>query len=154
MAQELEEIEIYIDGKRQNGVVLKGESKSILTGGGQYKTFGLFKAFIGKSTQTLSIGGRERNGSSFNGSIAEVRLWKVARTQDQIKANMTRRLQGNEEELVGYWRLDDGGENIEARNLVSKDQSGKINGATWFPKLPDLCQTTGTDTNQELPSSQ
>ncbi|MDZ8107936.1 MAG: LamG-like jellyroll fold domain-containing protein [Nostoc sp. DedQUE12a] len=106
------EIEIYIDGLRQNCVVLKGELKSVLIGG-QYKTWGLFKSPIGEPNEKLYIGGSnlQDQNSYFNGFIAEVRLWKVARTQDQIQTNMYRRLQvhqkDNAEGLVGYWRLDD-----------------------------------------------
>lgn len=117
-----EEIEIYIDGLQQNCVVLKGELKSILIGG-KYKTWGLFKSPIGEPNEKLYIGGSnlQDQDSYFNGLIAEVRLWKVARTQDQIQTNMYRRLQvhqkDNAEGLVGYWRLDDLDE--ENRNVIN-----------------------------------
>ncbi|MDZ8236373.1 MAG: LamG-like jellyroll fold domain-containing protein [Nostoc sp. ChiQUE01a] len=123
-----EEIEIYIDGLRQNCVVLKGEPKSVLIGG-QYKTWGLFKSLIGEPNEKLYIGGSnlQEQDSYFNGFIAEVRLWKVARTQDQIQTNMYRRLQvhqkDNAEGLVGYWRLDDLDE--ENRNLINLAPLGK-----------------------------
>jgi hypothetical protein len=42
------------------------------------------------------------------GSIDEVRVWNVARTQAQILGSMGFRLAGNEPGLVGYWRFDDG----------------------------------------------
>ncbi|MDZ8079487.1 MAG: LamG-like jellyroll fold domain-containing protein [Nostoc sp. DcaGUA01] len=117
-----EEIEIYIDGLQQNCVVLKGELKSVLIGG-QYKTWGLFKSPIGEPNEKLYIGGSnlQDEDSYFNGLIAEVRLWKVARTQDQIQTNMYRRLQVHQQEnaegLVGYWRLDDLDE--ENRNVIN-----------------------------------
>ncbi len=44
----------------------------------------------------------------FNGKIAEVRLWNVARSQAQIVSTMARRLQGNEAGLQGYYRFDEG----------------------------------------------
>jgi len=46
--------------------------------------------------------------TSFNGLIDEVRLWNIARTQDDIQQSMHRTLSGNEPGLVGYWRLNEG----------------------------------------------
>ena len=145
-ANELPEVEVYIDGRRQNIVVIEGQAKSILVEG-RYKTVGLFKGPIGTPFQYLSIGGRENavhpksEDIYFNGSIAEVRLWEVARTQNQINANMYRRLNISQEELekskgeglVGYWRLDDGGKDNIVRNLASDKNYGTVHGeATWI----------------------
>ncbi|MGA8897311.1 MAG: LamG domain-containing protein [Planktothrix agardhii] len=41
----------------------------------------------------------------FKGSIAEVRIWKTARTAEDIKNSMYLQLTGKEVGLVGYWRL-------------------------------------------------
>jgi hypothetical protein len=46
--------------------------------------------------------------TSFNGLIADVRIWNTTRTQSQIQANMNRRLSGSESGLVGYWKFDEG----------------------------------------------
>jgi len=46
-------------------------------------------------------------GDLFNGSIDEVRIWNVARSADNIRANMCKRLTGSESNLAGYWRLDE-----------------------------------------------
>ena len=46
--------------------------------------------------------------SGFTGAIDEVRVWSVARTQEEIRADMTNSLNGNETGLVSYWRLDEG----------------------------------------------
>lgn len=43
----------------------------------------------------------------FNGDLAEVRIWSVARTPAEIAASYTNRLAGTEAGLVGYWRLDE-----------------------------------------------
>ena len=45
---------------------------------------------------------------SFDGIIDEVRIWNIARTEEEIQANMNSTLEGNEEGLVGYWNFDDG----------------------------------------------
>ncbi|WP_254173867.1 LamG domain-containing protein [Planktothrix pseudagardhii] len=44
-------------------------------------------------------------GGLFKGSIAEVRIWKTARTAEDIKNSMYLQLTGKEVGLVGYWRL-------------------------------------------------
>jgi hypothetical protein len=50
------------------------------------------------------------NPESFglHGSLDEVRLWGVARTQGEIQAAMNIRLSGTESGLAGYWPLDEG----------------------------------------------
>jgi hypothetical protein len=53
---------------------------------------------------------------------------------------MYRRLNGNEPGLVGYWRLDDGGEGKAVRNFVPTGKPGTIGGAVpwkWFPASLD-----------------
>ena len=42
-----------------------------------------------------------------SGRISDLRIWNVARTPEEIAANYTNRLVGNEAGLVGYWRLDE-----------------------------------------------
>jgi parallel beta-helix repeat protein len=44
----------------------------------------------------------------FNGSIDEVRIWNVVRTQAEIQETMNTTLEGNETGLVGYFSFDDG----------------------------------------------
>ena len=41
----------------------------------------------------------------FNGKISELRIWKTARTAEDIKNSMYLQLTGKELSLVGYWRL-------------------------------------------------
>ncbi len=43
----------------------------------------------------------------FRGEMDEVRLWRTARTPEQIRENIGRKLTGNEEGLVGLWNFDD-----------------------------------------------
>jgi hypothetical protein len=46
------------------------------------------------------------------GSIDEVRLWNVARTIAQIRANLNKRITVAQAGLVGVWSLDGNGQNI------------------------------------------
>ncbi|BAY33746.1 hypothetical protein NIES2107_56480 [Nostoc carneum NIES-2107] len=129
--QESGEISIYIDGRIQD-CVIEGQSKTIIFAG-KAKSIGLFTGPLVQLTEPLKIGCKEEKEIYYSVAIADVRLWKVARTQDEIKANMSRRLTGKEKDLVGYWRLDD---DKDVRNLVN-GKPGKIVGqATCFPSPP------------------
>jgi len=72
-------------------------------------------------------------GRPFNGRIDEVRLWNIARTQDEIKSYMKRPLpksiyESQESGLVGYWPIREGeGQTIED---ISINKNVGILGAT------------------------
>lgn len=50
-------------------------------------------------------------GNGYAGELDEVRIWNTARTQTQVQQFMNSILQGNETDLMGYWRLDEGSGN-------------------------------------------
>ncbi|MBD2554866.1 LamG domain-containing protein [Limnothrix sp. FACHB-708] len=57
----------------------------------------------------LEIGRKaEGHGEYFQGDLTEVRFWGTARTQEQIQAYKSYRLLGSEENLLGYWPLNEG----------------------------------------------
>jgi len=58
--------------------------------------------FIGKGDPEFS------SGEYFSGMIDEVRLWNVARSEQEIRGAMNSRLTGKEKGLVAYWNFDDG----------------------------------------------
>ncbi len=63
---------------------------------------------IVSNTNNLLIGADPIDFSKpFNGCIDEARLWNIARTQQQIREFMCRKLTGSETGLVGYWRMDE-----------------------------------------------
>jgi len=57
----------------------------------------------------------------YNGFIKEVRVWNVARTEQEIQDNMNIGLTGNEAGLVGYWQLR------ESSGQVVTDYSANAN---------------------------
>lgn len=77
---------LYIDG------VLQGMSTDTTTG----TTANSSALFIGK----------RGNINYYAGSVDELRIWNVARSNEQIQATMNQPLKGNEAGLVGYWRFD------------------------------------------------
>jgi len=60
---------------------------------------------INADTGVMCIGKDDGWSRYFNGQIAEVRIWKVARTAEELKNSMYLQLTGKEVGLVGYWRL-------------------------------------------------
>ncbi|MEQ1747289.1 MAG: LamG-like jellyroll fold domain-containing protein, partial [Saprospiraceae bacterium] len=52
----------------------------------------------------------------WKGAIDDVRVWKRARTQAEILADINRRLAGNETDLAGYWYFADGEARDHSRN--------------------------------------
>lgn len=79
-----------------------------------------------KNEDSLYLGCRGvGNGiNHFKGAIDEVRIWKQARTQQEIQINMHRRLSGSETDLVGYWHFENG----EAKDYSSLQNNGQISG--------------------------
>jgi hypothetical protein len=64
-------------------------------------------AALTPSSTVLWIGGAG-SVNYFQGVITEVRLWHEARTNAQIQTNLYRRLSGQEQNLAGYWPLNEG----------------------------------------------
>jgi hypothetical protein len=72
-------------------------------------------------------GGPER---FFGGDIRDVRLWRIPRGQQEIRADMKRTLTGEESGLVGYWPLNEGAD-VLARDLSSHKSDGVIRKGGW-----------------------
>ncbi len=66
-------------------------------------------------------------GQYFDGQIADVRLWGVARSQADIRSAMNSKLTGTEAGLAGYWTLDDGS------GTTAADRTGNDSGGLSSP---------------------
>jgi hypothetical protein len=91
-------------GENDKGILLDGtELSSTFVGGG----------LGGVLTQSneLRIGTNFTTAGapadSWDGMISDVRAWSVTRTASQVQANKDRALEGDEEGLIHYWRLND-----------------------------------------------
>lgn len=62
-----------------------------------------------------------------NGTIDEVRIWNRSRSSSEIRADLNRRLVGNEDGLVAYWRFDEGSGSV-VRDQTDHAHHGQIRG--------------------------
>ncbi|MGB3401752.1 MAG: Dyp-type peroxidase [Microcoleaceae cyanobacterium] len=76
---------------------------------GELTTEGPVEADVAVSHHPVYIGRSPYGDSSryFEGCMAEARLWDNARSLEDIKADMNKRLSGYEDGLVGYWLLNE-----------------------------------------------
>ena len=82
------------------------------------------------SSIPLYIGDRYDFNRPFVGLIDEVRFWDEIRSETEITENLFTNLSDSEDNLVGYWKFDEGsGAIAEDGSLNSND--GTIHGGTW-----------------------
>ncbi|HOE58871.1 MAG: T9SS type A sorting domain-containing protein [Bacteroidales bacterium] len=81
------------------------------------------------NTNNLLIGFGQQD--FFKGTMDEIRVWNLARTQDQINENMYRELTGSETGLVAYYKMSNGSGSTLSDNKSGGTNTGTINGATW-----------------------
>jgi len=61
--------------------------------------------YIGKGK--LRIGANTAaGGGKFQGELDDIRIWGIAKTQEEIAESFNRRLTGNEDDLMAYFRMD------------------------------------------------
>jgi carboxyl-terminal processing protease len=82
--------------------------------------------FIGKGDPEFSF------GEYFHGAVDEIRIWNMARSQEEIQATMNSPLTGKEEGLVAYWNFDDG----TAKDLSAHGNDGTLHGNTQIVESP------------------
>ncbi len=105
-----------------NGVLVDSQSMATTTIDDVYQ-----------SLDELRIGGRSNNPANqyFDGRIAEVRVWSVARTGAEIAGAMNSTLTGSESGLAAYLPLDDN-TGLTATDKTANGNSGTlVNGAAW-----------------------
>jgi hypothetical protein len=65
------------------------------------------KSLAGVLPMFLATDGTGNYRVPFNGDIDEVRIWRTVRTESELRNSMCQRLQGNENSLLAYYRMDD-----------------------------------------------
>ena len=90
--------------------------------------------WIGRDSANASNDNR-----AFKGLIDEVRIWNVARTEDELEANKYLTLTGSEPGLIGYWNFNDSAK--VATDLSSTKNDGIITGGTYVRATPNELKT-------------
>ncbi|VAW47644.1 Rhs family protein, partial [hydrothermal vent metagenome] len=70
--------------------------------------------------------------SFFQGEIDELRIWNHARTEQELRDNMSQSLLGNEVGLMSYWRFDEGAGN-QTFDSSPAGYAGSFSSPTWQP---------------------
>ncbi|MGK7880322.1 MAG: LamG-like jellyroll fold domain-containing protein, partial [Crocosphaera sp.] len=83
-----------------------------------------------QNNEPVKIGKEISAYTPFSGEIDEVRIWNIARTGEEIKANYAQELTGNETGLVGYWQFKEGTGDTTV-DLSENSNDGTIIGASW-----------------------
>lgn len=65
------------------------------------------------------------------GKLAEVRIWGVALSDDEIAVNSTMLLSGNEPGLLAYYPLSEA-TGVEVRDYSGNGNNGTVSGANWW----------------------
>ncbi|MCD4736577.1 MAG: LamG domain-containing protein, partial [Bacteroidales bacterium] len=60
-------------------------------------------------------------GNYFDGTLDDVRIWNVARTEQQIRENMHKTLSQIETGLISYWQMNESSGNIANDNYWTND---------------------------------
>ena len=102
----------------KNGALVETESASNDPEGGT------------SSDANMTIGNSFANSNGFNGELAHVRVWDVARHADDISKYYNRLVDSSHTGLVGYWKLDEG-TGTSVADSSSNSNAGTISGASW-----------------------
>lgn len=97
-----------------NGRLLDESKDAGVTGAGADNRITLAMRALGSAEAYQFMIGKSYNDyRPLQGKIAEARVWRVARTEDQIWDNMYRITEPeNEPDLIGYWKFDEGEGNV------------------------------------------
>ncbi len=84
----------------------------------------------------------EVDSSSFIGQIDEVRIWNIARTQQEILTDMNHELNGNEKGLVAYWKFDGENNGITLDSTDNNNHGTLIDNASISPYARNVFENT------------
>ncbi len=106
--------------------VYDGSSVKIYVNGVLQKTTQIASGTHTTGSTSLLFGDNPTwGGRSFDGTIDEVRIWGVARTEEEILENYKVELTGTEAGLAGYWNFNDG-EGTTATDLSANGNNGTL----------------------------
>jgi hypothetical protein len=80
---------------------------------------------LAQNSTDVRFGDRLGGIEALAGSMDEIRIWDVAKTEIELQNGMNMKLIGNESNLVGYWRLDNGS-GVTATDLTANGNDGTL----------------------------
>jgi hypothetical protein len=84
----------------------------------------------------ITMGMLYPDNESLKGFISEVKIWKTARSQAQVQADMSWQRAGTEPGLQGYWRFNDGTGKIAADSSGHGFSGTLIGNVRWTTNVP------------------
>ena len=98
----------------------------------------------------LVIGNNTYGSIAFDGVIDEVRLWDIVRSHGDILSTVNGLLTGEEDGLVGYWRMNEaGGESLT--DFAGGNNGGAISNCPWVNGASfDVNSISDNDISQKL----
>ena len=121
-----DELKLYVDGQEEGTSVHVGDLRQKLD-----------RYFVGSASGD--------GMGYFEGVIAEVRVWNLARTEEEIGgAEMRKVLTGTERGIVGYWRINEG-PGAMVFDFSSYNNVGPIKGEpSWSANIVPLQDATSS----------
>ncbi len=91
----------------------------------------------------LQVGREGPSWQQYNGSLDDMRLWNVARSQSQIQALMNGELSSAQPGLVAYWKFNDGegstaADTVGSHPLTLNGNPAWLAGGPVAPAAPDV----------------
>jgi len=128
------------------GVLSVEERKAFLVVDGVKAAEQDCRAIRDEPAESLSIGGPGAGSvwghavsGPLQGSLDELRIWKAARTVEDLRADRLRRLSGGEKGLVAYWNFDESARDLTlGRNHLELETNGELIPVPWGDLLPPL----------------
>ncbi|MBV6627277.1 MAG: DUF4114 domain-containing protein [Rivularia sp. (in: Bacteria)] len=102
------------------------------------------------------VGNSKDFSSPWEGEVDELRIWNVARTQDEIQDNLTKKLNGTQNGLVAYYNFNEYSVDGTTINDVSENatfNNGDNNNFTDSIDFANAVSLDGTNDYVEIPNT-
>jgi hypothetical protein len=127
------------DGKGNAYIYWNGELKASGTGQNVPLNVSRTNQYIGRSNWSQD--------ALFKGQIDEVRIWNVARSQQDIQVNQNQALNGNETGLVDYYKANEGAGTTLIDSTVNKSNGILQGGTSWTKAYSEPSDFIGLNFN-------
>jgi parallel beta-helix repeat protein len=135
----------------------EGESMKLYVNGElAWETNDAVSTPIARQGYSFDLGRRASESQYLNGRIAEAKVWGDARSQEEIREFMYRSLMGNEDDLLGYWPLQDDFNDHSSYGLTAGIggntvlQSGSLDAYAYY-SVPQSTYTVAPGNSEVVP---